>query len=623
MMIHQQLLQRRKSPKISVFFKISIFEAGYLFSLFLYFRAWLLLIIMNRLIKKITIWLKTLPESRMLLLLSLITGLCSGFASLLLKNAIHFFAWILKGWFNTPAESILYFVYPGAGMLLSLLFVRYVIKDNIGHGVTKVLQSIARNESRIKRHNTWSSIAASSVTIGFGGSVGAEAPIVYTGAAIGSNLANLFGLSYKQMTILLGCGAAGAIAGIFKAPLAGILFTLEILMFNISMTSMIPLLVSAVTAATVSFFFLGDAVVFSNALEAFKMNNIPFYIALGIASGFISLYFTRTTLKIEDKIGSIKDPYKRWFVSSVSLGILIFLFPPLYGEGYSSITALLNNNSGEAIGAFIFQDLLTEQWFVPLFFLAIVFLKVVAMAFTNAGGGVGGTFGPTLVIGGIFGFVFSRIVNLLGIYPLPETNFALVGMAGLMAGVMHAPLTAIFLIAEIIITSVVSFATIRGFERYSIYTKRIAKDGDLLTHDSDKATLTLLKTSELVENDFIPVKLEDDLGLLTEVIAHSKRNLFPVLGKNGNLEGIILLDEIRSLIFEREKYKTVKVSDIMKQPLTTVNVNQSMKEVMDKFEKTSAWNLPVLDQENRYLGFVSKSKIFSAYREQLKLVSHE
>ncbi len=588
---------------------------------------------MNRLIRKITVWLKTLPESRMLLLLSLITGLCSGFASLLLKNAIHFFAWILKGWFNTPAESILYIVYPGAGMLLSLLFVRYVIKDNIGHGVTKVLQSIARNESRIKRHNTWSSMAASSVTIGFGGSVGAEAPIVYTGAAIGSNLANLFGLSYKHMTILLGCGAAGAIAGIFKAPLAGILFTLEILMFNISMTSMIPLLVSAVTAATVSFFFLGDAVVFSNALEIFKMNNIPFYIGLGIASGFISLYFTRTTLKIEDKIGAIKDPYKRWFISSVSLGILIFLFPPLYGEGYSSITALLNNNSGEAIGTFIFQDLLTEQWFIPLFFLAIVFLKVVAMAFTNAGGGVGGTFGPTLVIGGIFGFVFSRVVNLLGFHPLPETNFALVGMAGLMAGVMHAPLTAIFLIAEmtggymlltpLIITSVVSFATIRGFERYSIYTKRIAKDGDLLTHDSDKATLTLLKTCELVENDFIPVRLEDDLGLLTEVIAHSKRNLFPVLGKNGNLEGIILLDEIRSLIFDREKYKTVKVSDIMKQPLTTVKVNESMKEVMEKFEKTSAWNLPVLDQESRYMGFVSKSKIFSAYREQLKLVSHE
>ncbi|MCK9304551.1 MAG: chloride channel protein [Bacteroidales bacterium] len=588
---------------------------------------------MNKFAAIISNRLKALPESRMLLILSFVTGLCSGVASLLIKNAIHFFAWILKGWFNTPAESILYILYPGVGMLLSLLFVKYVIKDNISHGVTKVLHSIARNESRIKSHNTWSSIAASSVTIGFGGSVGAEAPIVYTGAAIGSNLARSLGLSYKYMTILLGCGAAGAIAGIFKAPLAGLLFTLEILMFNISMTSIVPLLVSTVTAATVSFFFLGDAVVFSNTLETFKMSNIPYYIGLGVACGFISLYFTRTTLRIEDKIGSISNPYKKWFISAASLGILIFLFPPLYGEGYSSITALLNNNPSLATGSFIFNDLLRHEWFIPLFFLAIVFLKIVAMAFTNAGGGVGGTFGPTLVVGGIFGFVFSRVLNLTGIDSIPETNFALVGMAGLMAGVMHAPMTAIFLIAEmtggymlltpLIITSVVSFATIRGFEKYSIYTKRIAREGDLLTHDNDKAALTLLKTCDLIEKDFTPVKEDYTLGMLTGVIASSRRNLFPVTADNGTLQGIILLDEIRTLIFEREKYDTVKVKDIMKQPPGTVCIEDSMEQVMNKFEITSVWNLPVLDKNGAYIGFISKSKIFSAYREQLKLVSHE
>jgi len=565
--------------------------------------------------------------------LALITGLCSGLASLIIKNAIHFFAWILKGWFNTPAESILYIVYPGVGMLLAMLFVRYIIKENIGHGVTKVLQAIAKNESRIKSHNTWSSMAASSVTIGFGGSVGAEAPIVYTGAAIGSNLARLFGLSYKQMTILLGCGAAGAIAGIFKAPLAGISFTLEILMFNISMTSLVPLLVSAITAATVSFFFQGDAVVLSNSIEHFQMNNIPYYILLGIVCGFISLYFTRTTLMLEDKIASIKRPYKRWLISATTIGVLIFLFPPLYGEGYDSITALLNNNAEVAIGTSLFKNFISNEWFIPLFFFLVVFLKVVAMSLTNAGGGVGGTFGPTLVVGGIMGFVFSRVVNLSGIHAIPETNFALVGMAGLMAGVMQAPLTAIFLIAEmtggyilltpLIITSVVSFATIRSFESYSIYTKRIAKQGDLLTHDSDRAVLTLLKTGDLVEKDFVSVSPEKELADLVDIIAHSKRNLFPVINEEGALLGVILLDEIRTLIFETEKYHKIKVAEIMKQPADIVYENDKMELVMKKFEESSAWNLPVLDCNNKYLGFVSKSKIFSAYREQLQQVSHE
>lgn len=569
----------------------------------------------------------------MLFFLALIVGAGSGLAAVLLKRAIHFVAWILKGWFNTPAESFLYIIYPGIGMLIALLFVRYVIKDNIGHGVTKVLLALSKNDSKIKPHNTWSSIFASSVTIGFGGSVGAEAPIVYTGAAIGSNVARAMGLSYKHMTILLGCGAAGAVAGIFKAPLAGVLFTLEILLFNISMTSVLPLLVSAVTATTVSYLLLGGNVVFSNTIEAFKFTNIPFYILLGIITGFISLYFIRMTLSMEDKISSIKKPFKRWVISAISLGLLIFLFPPLFGEGYDSLSSLLNNNTRGSIGPSIFDSLFEYEWFVPVFFTAVIIFKVWAMSFTNAGGGVGGTFGPTLFIGGVSGFVLARIINLSGIYVVPEANFALVGMAGLMAGVMQAPLTAIFLIAEmtggyilfmpLIITSAISFATIRSFESYSIYTKRIAKKGDLLTHDSDQAVLTLLKTSDLIEKDFTRIAPDKTLGDLVEILRTSKRNIFPVVDSCNKLCGIILLDDIRQIMFDSEKYDSVIVSQLMKEPETYVFESDKMEEVMKKFEVTATWNLPVLDSKNNYTGFVSKSKIFSAYREQLQKVSHD
>src|SRR3989339_2088178 len=577
--------------------------------------------------------LSGMTESRVILVLAFITGLLSGVAAVTLKKLIYFFGWLLKGWFNTPAESLLYLIYPGIGMLIALIFVKFVVKDNIGHGVTKVLLSISRNESKIKTHNTWSSVAASSVTIGFGGSVGAEAPIVYTGAAIGSNIARLMGLSYKNMTILLGCGAAGAVAGIFKAPLAGILFTLEILLFNLSMTSIIPLLVSAVTAATVSYFFMGDAVVFSNTIEAFAMRNIPFYIVLGIVCGFISLYFTRTTLRVEDQIKKIPNSYKRWAISAFMLGLLIFIFPPLFGEGYSSITALLNEDALSAVGPNIFGDLFSNKWFIPAFFGAIIFFKVFAMSFTNAGGGVGGTFGPTLFIGGVTGFVVSRVINLTGFFVIPESNFALVGMAGLMAGVMQAPLTAIFLIAEItggyvllmplIITSLISFITIRSFEPYSIYTKRIANQGELLTHDNDKTVLTLLKTSDLIETDFQPVSPSSNLANLVNVIANSKRNIFPVVDSSGVLQGIILLDDIREIMFTRELYEKTEVVKLMKDPPNIVSKNEKMDSVMRKFESCGAWNLPVTNKQGKYIGFVSKSKIFSAYRDQLQQVSHD
>jgi chloride channel protein, CIC family len=588
--------------------------------------------VLKSLFNKIRSYLTKLPESRMLLVLAIIVGLGSGFAAVILKRLIEFFQWILTGWFNTPADSILYILYPGVGMLLSLLLLKYVIKENIGHGVTKILLAVSRKESKIKSHNVWSSMATSSVTIGFGGSVGAEAPIVYTGAAIGSNIARLFGLSYKNMTILLGCGAAGAIAGIFKAPLAGVLFTLEILLFNISMTSLLPFVVSSVTATTVSYFFLGNAVTFQNTISEFSLHNIPYYAVFGMICGFGSLYFIRTTLKMEDKINSIKNVYLKWVLSAISIGLLIFIFPPLYGEGYDSLTNLLNDNYRDAIGTTYLSGYLLKDWVVPLFFLCVFIFKVFSMSFTNAGGGVGGTFGPTLFMGGILGFIVARTMNLWGI-PLPETNFVLVGMAGLMAGVMQAPLTAIFLIAEItggysllmplIITSAVSFATIRLFESYSIYTKRIAKQGDLLTHDSDKAVLTLLKTDQLIETDFTPVEMNRNLSELIKVIASSKRNIFPVVNDKGLLQGVVYLDDVREIMFDKSKYDTSHIYTYMKPVPATVCCNEKMESVMKKFEYTDAWNLPVLDENGLYIGFVSKSKIFSAYREQLQQVSQE
>lgn len=517
-----------------------------------------------------------------------------------------------------------------------MLFVKYVVRDNIGHGVTKVLLAVSKNESKIRSHNMWTSLVASSVTIGAGGSVGAEAPIVYTGAAIGSNLARYAGLSYKNVTILLGCGAAGAVAGIFKAPLAGVLFTLEILLFNISMSSILPLLLSTVSATVVSYIFLGNGAAFKCDLMPFTMHNIPFYIILGLFCAACSIYFTRTTLWLEDKIKSIKSPYLRWGVSALGLGLLIFFFPPLYGEGYGTVNDLLACKQINYDGDTFLAPVLHYPWAVPLFFLVVLILKVFSMSFTNAGGGVGGTFGPTLFIGALSGFVVARVINLIlgfSTFSVPEQNFVLVGMAGLMAGVMQAPMTAIFLIAEIsggyelliplILTSTISFGLTRVFEPYSIYTKRIAKRGELLTHDSDQAVLTLLKIDDLIEKDFSTVHIDETFGQLLDTVAESSRNIFPVVDNSGRFQGYVKLDDIRPDMFRSEFYDTRHVFNYMRSAHTYVYVDEKMESVMAKFEKTGAWNLPVVTQDRKYVGYVSKSKIFSAYRSQLKEVSHE
>ncbi len=578
-----------------------------------------------------------LSERNQLLVLSLVVGIVVGLAAVLLKTLISVIQEGLRDAFGGVLDGALYYLaLPGIGMLLAMLFCKFVIKDRIGHGVTKALQAVSRHESRIKPHNMWSSIAASSVTIGFGGSVGAEAPIVYTGAAIGSNFARYMGLSYRSMTVLLGCGAAAAVAGIFKAPLAGVLFVLEILLFNISMTSMMPLLLSTVSATVVSYTLLGSSTPFECTLTPFVLKNIPYYIILGLFCGACSIYFIRTTLKLEDRIGKMENVYLKWIMCAVGLGILIFLFPPLYGEGYESLGVLLNGKELSLDGQTPLAFLAHSQWSVPVFFMLILLLKVFSMTLTNAGGGVGGTFGPTLFVGAIAGFVVARTLNLLfdgTATSIPEQNFVLVGMAGLMAGVMQAPMTAIFLIAEIsggydlflplILTSTIAFGTTRIVEKYSIYTKRIAQRGELLTHDSDQAVLTLLKVSDVIETDFSTVKIDDTLGRLVEVISESTRNIFPVLDSRDRFQGFVSLEDIRKDMFRTDEYETLHVFNFMRSAEEYVYEDEKMDSVMKKFEETSAWNLPVVRRDRTYVGFVSKSKIFSAYRDELKVVSQD
>ena len=563
-----------------------------------------------------------MPERNLLLALSLLTGVCCGLSAVLLKMTIHCLQHFISG-ISGPAGvwgTVLRVALPGVGMLISLLIVKYLVKDNISHGVTRVLVAVSKNESKIPRHNTWSSLLTSALTIGFGGSVGAEAPIVFTGAAIGSNLARSLGLSYRNMTLLLGCGAAGAVAGFFNAPLAGVLFTLEVLLFNLSMSSMLPLLLSTVSATAVSYLCLGQKSIFTFPLVAFSMKNIPYYIILGVVCGLVSVYFIRMTLFLEDKMGSVKNAYTRWAVCAVALGVLVFFFPPLYGEGYDSLLPLFDGSEGTTLRA-------------AGFFLAVLLLKVFSMTFTNAGGGVGGTFGPTLFVGALTGFVVATLLSLAIPGSVPVPNAILSGMAGAMAGVMQAPMTAIFLIAEIsggyellmplIITAAISYGTSRLFDHYSIYTKRIAKTGELLTHDSDQAVLTLLKTGELVETDFSSVPIDATLEELVQAVSESHRNIFPVVDKRGRFQGYVSLERIRRDMFRTDLYQKNHVYNYMLSAPEYVHENEPMESVMRKFEKTGAWNLPVVGKDRVYIGFVSKSKIFNAYREELRQLSQD
>jgi CIC family chloride channel protein len=572
-------------------------------------------------------------QVKLVYFLSLIVGLLSALAAALLKNAIHFTNQILTGGITSESGSFLYLVYPIAGMLLTLLFVRFLVRDKIGHGISRILYAISKKKSFLRVHNIWTSIVASTLTIGFGGSVGAEAPIVLTGSSIGSALGRFFKLNYKNITLLIGCGAAGAISGIFKAPIAGIVFTIEILMLDLTISSIVPLLISSVTAATVAYFLMGDKVLLTfNITEAFNISNIPWYIVLGVISGLISLYFSKMTLFLESNYEKIRNIYLRLILGGIVLGGLIYLFPPFYGEGYNTIMSLLQGNADSLFVNNVFSRYSESFLFIILFMLCLVFLKVIASSSTNGAGGVGGIFAPTLFIGGINGFLVANLLKKFINADIPDNRFVLVGMAGMIAGVMHAPLTAIFLIAEItggynlliplIITSTVAYMTTRSFEKHSIYHVQLAKRGELITHDKDKAVLTFMKWKREIETDLLIVKTTDTLGDLTKIISKSKRNLFPVVDEHNILEGVVSLDDVREIMFRNDLYETTFVKDLMTIPPSYIDKKETIDTVMETFKKTGAWNLPVLDN-GYYVGFISKSRIFTKYRDLLIEFSEE
>ncbi len=582
---------------------------------------------------RLLIWrVKNIPHRNFVLVLAMVVGVFSGLAAVILKNAIHFLHSLLTEGFDLTDWNYLYLLYPMIGIFITILFVRYIVKDDISHGVTKILYAISKKDSNIKTHNTFTSVIASTFTIGFGGSVGAEAPIVLTGASIGSSLGRLFQMNYKTITLLIGCGAAGAIAGIFKAPMAGLMFTLEVLMLDLTAVSIIPLLLAAVCAASVAYFFLGEGAEFTFLLEApFVLENLPYYIILGVLGGLVSLYMTRGTLFLEKKMGKIKNPMIKWLLGGLVLSTLIFLLPPLYGEGYNTITAMLSGNSDAIVENSMFYAFKDNSIAILIFLVLIVAFKVVASTFTNASGGVGGIFAPSLFMGGVTGYFLVLLLNHFGA-DLPVSHFTLVGMAGLMAGVMQAPLTAIFLIAEItngyalfiplITVSTLSFLTHKYFEPHTIYTKRLARRGELITHHKDKAVLTLMRLNKVLETDFLTVQPEQTLGELIKTIAKARRNIFPVLDDEQKLLGIVILDDIREIMFNNELYTTTKVKHLMTIPPAFIDISENMDEVMKKFEDTGAWNLPVVEN-GKYLGFVSKSKIFSVYRRVLIHFSEE
>ena len=589
-----------------------------------------------------TFWLRLLrwrerhiKEKSFVILLSLVVGVLAGLAAMVLKWMIHLISGTLTADLNVSEGNYLYILYPVIGILLACWYVRYVVRDNISHGVTRVLYSISQNKSRLKPHNMYTSIVASSITIGFGGSVGAEGPIVYTGAAIGSNLGQAFRLSSRVLMILVGCGAAAGIAGIFKAPIAGMLFTLEVLMLDLTTVTVMPLLIASISAASIAYIFTGyEFEFFFVQSEPFITERIPFFVGLGVICGFVSLYFTRIMFMMETFFKKhLGVQWKKSVVGGAILASLVFLFPPLYGEGYGAINSLLNGDPSSIVDGSIFYGDRDDVAFIILYIGFIILMKAFATSATNGAGGVGGTFAPSLYVGCMTGFFFAYLINNLGFgMDLSVKNFALMGMAGVMSGVMHAPLMGIFLTAEmtggyelflpLLIVSAISYGTIKIFEPYSIYTMRLARRGELLTHHKDKAVLTLLKMNSVVETDFLTVKPDMNLKQMVDTISRSNRNLFPVVDDEERLIGVVLLDDIRNIMFRPDLYRRMHVSRFMAMPPAKLQIGDSMDHVMKTFDDTGAWNLPVVDGE-QYVGFVSKSKIFNSYRRVLRHYSED
>ena len=580
---------------------------------------------------------KHLSARQFLLMLSFIVGVGAAFAAQLLKWLIHNIEHLLTSGFDVTVSNWLFLIYPVVGILLTALFIKYIVRDDISHGVTKILYALSRRRGFIRAHNCLSSVFASAMTIGFGGSVGAESPIVLTGSAIGSSLGRTFNLDHKTLMLLIGCGASGAIAGIFKAPIAGLMFTLEVLMIDLTMASLLPLLVSCLTATCITYALTGTEAMFAfNLADPFTVERVPTAVLLGVFCGLLSLYFTHAMNAFEKVFGRFHGILPRLALGGSVLALLIYLFPPLYGEGYTTISQLLGNGSGEHI-----EQVMNNSFFyghseyLLLYLSLIIVFKVFATTATNGGGGCGGTFAPSLFLGCIGGFVFSRLWNAYSPFSIhvPETNYALLGMAGVMSGVFHAPLTGVFLIAELtggydlfiplMIVSVASYLTIHAFEPHSIYSMRLARKGELLTHHKDRAVLTLMSLDAIIDKERPILRPDMHLGQIVQIVAKSKSMHFAVCDQGGALLGVVNLNNLRQIIFRSELYRMYRAEQLMQQPQAVLRTNHSMSTVMDTFQNCDSGTLPVLADDNQFVGFVSKTRLYASYRQIMKDFSEE
>ncbi len=579
------------------------------------------------------IWrVRHVPHRQFILISSAVVGILSGIAAVMIKTSAHFIEVLITQGIIRDYYLGAYFIFPALGLLLSFLFIKYVVRQPVSHGIPTVLHSISKRNGIMKRYHMFASLVASSITVGFGGSVGLEGPTVSTGAALGSNFGQLMHLNYRNRILLIGCAAAGTMAAIFKAPIAAVVFAIEVLMLDLTFSSLIPLLIASVMAVLTSYLFTGDDFIIpTRVTESFQFNHIPYYLLLAVFCALFSVYVEKVFFTAQSRFGSIKNDWTRLAIGGFILGVLVFIFPSLYGEGFNVINGLL---AGEE--AVLFQDSVF-YWFVEetdailLMLFLVMALKIVATSVTWNAGGVGGIFSPTLFMGSTMGYLFARVARGFGA-DISMVHFTLVGMAGLMAGVLHAPLTAIFLIAELtggyqlfvplMIVATLSFTLTKAFAPHSIYTQQLARRGELLTHNKDKVVLSRLRMSKVIEKDFKPIKPTYSLGELVRVVAQSTRNIFPVLNDDDELLGVLLLDDIRHVMFDRDMYDRVTVGELMRQAPAFIDYNEPMQKVMDKFKSTGAWNLPVLNN-GLYVGFISKSKLFSAYRRMLVQFSDE
>lgn len=587
------------------------------------------------LLRRFLIWrVRHISQRSFVQVLSIVIGIMVGISAVIIKSAVHFSENVVDYFVSRYSINFLYFLFPVIGIGLTVVFIKYILKRQVGHGIPSVLYSLSKTQGKIRSSNMFSSIITSALTVGFGGSVGLEGPTVSTGAAFGSNIGQWLRLDHKQLIILLGAASAAAMAAIFKAPIAAVVFALEVIMIDMTVASVVPLLLASASAALTSMVFLGANTLYPiQIIEGYELNELPYYVLLGVLSGFLAVYFTRVYMFITQYFDNMPSPWKRLMIAGSLLGIIILFFPSLYGEGFAGINNSLHGNLAHVFDNTFYSGLSDNFIYSLIFILLILLFKVLATALTFGAGGVGGIFAPSLFLGSNLGLLFALTINYFRIGVVNVSHFAFAGMAGLIAANLHAPLTAIFLIGDItggyemfiplMIVSVFAYSTVKIFQPNSVYTIQLAKRGELLTHNSDQNILQLMSVRRVIEKNFIPVQKTQTLGELVRVISISQRNIFPVLDSNNNFEGVVVMDQIREIMFDRERYDSTTVEDLMIIPPVMVSLEDSMEQVATKFHESGNYNLPVIDEDDKYVGFVSRANVFSTYRRMLKHFSED